>query len=218
MNRVIYACDVGSIPSGTFAWARVASGGGNPIASAHIDDLVMRLRQDMRTGVSIALGFESPLFMPIPKDSADLCRGRAGEGNRSMFAPAGAAVATLGVHEMAWILRAIRDRVGDAPTYILDWREWPPKEGTPRLFLWEAFVSGEAHGDSHEQDAATAVVYFSANEANLGAVNAVTADRPLSMVHAAAMWAGWANDLERLAHGSLVLRPTQAYGGPIDTA
>jgi len=164
MHRAIYACDVGSVRSGTFAWARVEPGDGAPVASADIDDLVTRLVQDATDGMSIALGFESPLFMPVPANSGDLSCGRCGEGNRSMFAPAGAAVATLGIHEAAWILRAIHRQTHE---YTLDWNAWPPEGATRALLLWEAFVSGAAHGDTHERDAATAAVFFRTNELDL---------------------------------------------------
>jgi len=219
MPRAIYACDIGSIRAGTFAWARIGPDGGNPIASTDIDNLVSRLLQDVSTDdMSIAIGFESPLFMPVPADSSNLCHGRNGEGNRAMFAPSGATVATLGLHEIAWILKSIYDRAGVVLSYTLDWKVWPPQGASRILLIWEAFVSGVAHSDSHEQDAATAAVFFQANENNLNIVNAVTTDKPLSMVHAAALWVGWAQDLERLSHGCLVLKPEQAYRGIINPA
>ncbi len=164
MSRVIYACDVGSVRTGTFAWARVVPGGAYPTASVDINDLIIHLSQDVERGMSIALGFEALLFMPVPNDSANLSSGRDGDGNRSMFAPAGAAVATLAIHEAAWILRAIHAQAARRLTYTLDWLEWPPQEDVRRLLLWEAFVSGETHSTSHERDAATAAVFFREHE------------------------------------------------------
>ena len=128
MRRAIYACDVGSTRAGTLAWARVEPNGMAPVASASIDDLATRIVADAKCGLSIALGFESPLFMPVPIDSADLNRGRANEGNRSMFAPPAASVTTMGVHEAAWILSAIRDQAPGLLTYTLDWTAWPPEK------------------------------------------------------------------------------------------
>lgn len=218
MGRVIYACDIGSVRAGTFAWARALPGMGNPCASQDIDALARRLVEDVNASMSVALGFECPLFMPVPGESDRLNCGRQGEGNRSMFAPAGAAVATLGLHEAAWILRQIRERVPAPPRYSLDWCAWPPEGEVPHLLLWEAFVSGAAHDDSHERDAATAVAFFRTNEQDLNAANAVAADRPLSMVHTAALWAGWATDLDRLHQACLVLKPEQRYEGDIDPA
>jgi hypothetical protein len=135
-----------------------------------------------------------------------------------MFAPAGAAVATLGVQAVAWILHQIRDRVGVVLQYSLDWNAWPGEGNARSLLLWEAFVSGAAHSDSHERDAATAAVFFRDKEQDLNGVNAVMADQPLSMVHAVALWAGWASDLDRLHQACLVLRPEQPYEGQINPA
>ena len=192
---------------------------GNPCASRDIDALALSLVKDLNDSFSVALGFECPLFMPVPGESDRLNCGRQGEGNRSIFAPAGAAVATLGLHEAAWVLRQIRDRV---PLPHLSTRSTGargrPEGEALHLLVWEAFVSGTAHGDSHERDAATAAVFFRANEQDLNAVNAVTANQSLSMVHAAALWAGLANDLDRLHQACLVLKPEQRYEGQIDPA
>lgn len=212
MNRVIYACDIGSIQAGSFAWARVIPGQGDPpCASRDIDSLVTRLREDANSGKSISLGFESPLFMPIPVDSGNLNQGRQGEGNRAMFAPAGASVTTLGLHEAAWIMRAIRAECAQLQ-YTLDWTLWPRDK---TLLVWEAFVSGVAHGASHEQDAVSAAIFFRDNEENLNGVNAVTAVEPLCLVHAVALWAGWAEDVTGLHRSCLVLKPERPYNGQI---
>jgi hypothetical protein len=124
----------------------------------------------------------------------------------------------MGVHEAAWLLSAIRDQAHGLLTYTLDWTAWPPEKDDRRLLVWEAFVSGPAHGAYHEQDAATAATCFRDSENNLDGANAVTAGRPLCLVHAAALWAGWATDLDRLHQGCLVLRPEDAYDGQIDAA
>lgn len=218
MNRAIYACDIGSVKSGNFAWARVVPDKENPVASGCIDTLVKSLLQDIQCGMSISLGFESPLFMPIPEKSHDLNRGRSGEGSRSMFAPAGAAVTTLGVQQVAWILRAIHGATKELMEYTLDWKDWPPQTEKKILFLWEAFVSASAHGDSHEQDAATAATFFYENESNLNDANAVTTAMPLCLIHACTLWAGWSTDLNRLHSNCLVMKPEKAYTGKIDPA
>ncbi|MEZ4410044.1 MAG: hypothetical protein R3A52_26750 [Polyangiales bacterium] len=93
MNSVLYACDVGSVRAGTFAWARVEPGALTLTTSTSIDARVARLRDDLSHRASgVALGFEAPLFLPEPEDSAALCRGRKGDGNRSVFAPASTAL------------------------------------------------------------------------------------------------------------------------------
>ncbi len=117
MNHAVYACDIGSVKSDNFAWSRVESLQDPPIASGDIDELLVHLVCDAQSGASVALGFEAPLFMPVPSRSGDLSSGRPGEKNRSMFAPAGLAVTTLGLHEAAWILRGLRQKIGSLVEY-----------------------------------------------------------------------------------------------------
>lgn len=199
MKPVCYACDVGSTKSKGFGWARFElDDGSQPIGSSEIDQLTHKLREDMSTGRSVALGFEAPLYMPVPEESRALSSGREDEGNRSMFAPAGAYVTTLACHQAAFLLNALKDF---QRTYQLTLHhdEWI---GTrhPTLLLWEAFVSGDAKkkGESdgnsdHVHDAATAANFFRGNRARLSEFNDVTCDRPLSVIGAVALWSGWSS-------------------------
>lgn len=214
-NVVIYACDIGSIIQDSFAWVRVIPGR-DPSASNDINILVESLLQDIDNGMNIALGFESPLFMPIPTNSQGLNHGRQGEGCFSMFAQAGLAVTTIGIQQISWILNKLK---GKNLLYTLKHNEWLIAQ-KPTLLLWEAFVAGNPHAapGNHQGDAATAAVYFLDNMNNLNEINAVYAENPLSLVHATALWAGLANDTERLHSNCLVLKPQHQYHGPIVTA
>ena len=218
MNRVIYACDVGSIAKKNFAWARVVPGTEKPYAHCDIDELVRHLSEDAKVGMSIALGFESPLFMPVPDKSKDLGRGREGDGDRAMFATSGATVTTLGIQEAAWVLKKLHDQAPETLRYTIDWRTWPPAENKQTLLLWEAFVSGAASSANmdktgHEWDAATAAVFFRDNERILNSVNAVTAENSLCLVHAAAMYADWTQNVADLHRSCLVLKPQRPCEG-----
>jgi len=219
MDGVVYACDIGSIKRDNFAWSRVVSLETQPVASRDIDRLLDRIAVDVRSGASIALGFEAPLFIPVPLHSDDLNAGRTGEANRSMFAPTGACVTTPAIHEAAWILRGLRDRTGTTLDFTVDWRQpWRSSSGAARLLVWEAFVSSSAHGDTHERDAATAARYFLEHEHHLANVNAVTCEQPFSLIHCAAMFAGWSDNVGGLHDDCLVLRAQVPYDGPIDGA
>jgi hypothetical protein len=160
----------------------------------------------------VALGFEAPLFIPVPTDAASLCRGRTSEGSRSFAAPAGLAVAALGLHQAAWVLSALRDG-HDHVCFAQLASEWPAKEQT--LFCWEAFVSGAAHSDDHVRDAATAAVSFIEAEADLRAATEVHAEQPLSLIGAAALWSGWASDAATLRVETAVIRPSTPFVGAI---
>jgi hypothetical protein len=206
--RVIYACDIGSIRSGNFGWARcVPEENATPVGSTEISGLIDCLKEDMANRMSIALGFECPLFIPVPVSESDLCRGRKGEGSRSMFAPAGATVATYGVHQAAWILRRIHPGAVNDFEFTTDLLKWPPSDDHPLLFCWEAFVSGAAHREDHVKDAATAAMFFLDNEMRLGEVNAVTAEHPFSLIHAVALWSGWSANIAGIHGSTLVIRP-----------
>lgn len=215
--RAVYAVDVGSTlakPGETpnFAWARVEPGEGSPAGSSNICDLASEIERDIKSGRSVALGFEAPLSIPVPESADDLSRRRQGEGNRSWSAQAGALAATLGVHQAAWLLRKLFRSCGSACSFTLDPREWPPTGSHPVLFCWEAFVSGKAKSDSgdesHTRDAATAAMEFLENEHRLPRANAVTAEEPISLIGAVALWAGWAADLQILHDSTtLVIKP-----------
>jgi hypothetical protein len=211
-SRIVYACDIGSTkhPSSTppkFAWVRGdPEATTNAVGSHSIDALVRRAVVDISSGVSVALGFEAPLFIPVPLQSNQLSSARQGEGNRSFAAPAGSSVALLALHQCAWILAELAQATRRPCSLTLNIEDWPP----PRdqlLFCWEAFVSGPAHGDTDLADAATAAAEFCANEESLAQANAVAADRPLSLIGAAAMWSGWVGDAAILHQPTLVIKP-----------
>lgn len=218
-KRIIYACDVGStrcsaktgLPS--FAWARVNPEDGAIQVSSYIDKLVQQLESDIQQGCSIALGFEAPLFIPVPEDWKDLSKGREGDGNRSFASPVGLSVCALGIHQSAWILRSLYESLSRECDFTLDPKCWPPSGQRPVVFCWEAFVSGAAHSEQHLMDAATAVSFFHENETNLRNINAVSAEKPLSLIWSVALWSGWVSDLEFMHKPTLVIKPKEPFRG-----
>ena len=76
-------------------------------------------------------------------------------------------------------------------------------------------MSGSAHSDDGIRDAATAARYFSENEPNLQGVNAISAENPLSLIGAAAIWSGWVDDTSYLHKPVLVLRPREPFLGKL---
>ncbi len=223
MKRVIYTCDVGSTRyqkkgrSPAFAWARLLPNKGikSIQGSSDIEQLVRRLELDIKEGRSVALGFETPLFIPVPESSRDLSKGREGEGNRSFASTVGLAVCALGIHQSAWILKRLHESSSCRCDFTLDLHCWPPSCLRQVLFCWEAFVSGVAHSNQHVRDAATAVAFFFDNEQTLQKANAVRADNTISLIGAAALWSGWTSDLQYLHGSTLVLKPHSAFEGQI---
>lgn len=221
MGRVIYAADIGSTrckagEQSNFAWARVDPAEmGSVIGSSEIGKLADHVIIDLHEGQSVALGVEAPLFIPVPAEASALCRGRENEGPRSFAAPAGLTVAMLGLHEVAWILRRIANSCGKSVEFCTDVTSWPPSESNRILFCWEAFVSGKAHGTTHVQDAATAVMAFLSAEGNLASATKIKADHPLSLIGAAAIWSGVTTNLDFLHRPTAVICPDKPFTGNI---
>jgi hypothetical protein len=208
----VYCADVGSIKQGNFGWARAEL----PVArsveeerggATEIAELVGAVADDLASGLPVALGFECPLFVPVPEDPRRLGAARQGDGTRSFSAGAGPSVLVTGLVQAAWVLRELRDRRPNDDV-LLDWDVF---EAAGRgLFVWEAFVTAEAKAPTHVDDATVAVECFIAALPDPRSANAVTADRPLSLAGAAVLWAGWTNDLALLHSPCLVLRAAAA--------
>lgn len=221
-KRLIYSCDIGSTLNpkkrggSAFGWARLNpnEGAKSIRGSSDIQELVDQLRLDIDEGYSVSLGFESPLFIPVPDNSRDLSKGREGDSDRSWSASSGAYVTTLGIHQSAWILKRLHESSSYKCTFTLDFQRWPPISHRQILFCWEAFVSGkDAHSDDHMRDAATAAVFFFDNERNLQRVNAVKSENPISLIGAVALWSGWVTDLEFIHKSTLVIKPVGMFEG-----
>jgi hypothetical protein len=157
----VYCADVGSIANNRFAWARGTPGHGVSEESGggqEVNDLVEHVVADLDRGLLVALGFECPLFVPVPDEAARLGRGRPVDRDRPWSAGPGIAVPGVGLVQVPWVLASIRDRREQrTPTYL----RWNPTAfERPGLFLWEAFVSGKAKGVDHSHDARIAVQTF----------------------------------------------------------
>lgn len=208
---VVYAADIGSTRGSRkgsgFGWYRVDPC--RETASGHcIMALASAIASDLQRGHSVALGLEAPLTIPVPVDGTRLSYGRTDEGNRSFAAPPGLAVTALCLHQTAWLLSDVREKLGlnsDSVLFSYDPSTWPPSRQT--LFCWEAFVSGTSHGADHVADARTAVHAFLQHEHDLASASTVHAERPLSVIGAAAMWSGWLTSREVLQTESVVIKP-----------
>jgi len=211
-KRRIYAVDVGSTQQGGFAWVCVDPEAPDGIVGSYsIELLSARLVADLQARCSVALGFEAPLFIPIPIAAARLSKARTDEGSPCWAAPPGLTVASLGLHQAAWILRRISEHCGNFIDFRVAPTAWPPSLDTTMLFCWEAFVSGPVHSSSHLTDAATAAMAFVDQEHHLPQATAVTAEHPLSLIAAAALWSGLTTDVELLRTSTVVVRPTSRF-------
>ena len=213
----IHCADIGSVRNGNFGWAVVH--GDRQLGGKLIGGLVDDASGSLAAGVKVALGFECPLWVPVPEDPSDLTAGRAVDGNKPWSAGAGASALAAGLTETAWILREIRrslrDKGATLPPAYLDWQEFTGSD--TGLFLWEAFVTGAAKAtdtgkDGHMADALTACKAFAARLPDPEAGSACEASHPVrSLLGAAVLWSGWSENLDLLRARCLVVKPT----GPV---
>jgi uracil-DNA glycosylase len=206
VKPLIYCADIGSVPRGRFGWARVDPDDAD-VETHHggteIVELVESVADDIDAGRTVALGFECPLFVPVPAEPLRLGMARPGESNRPWSAGAGAGALATGIVEVAWVLRELSRRLPET-RFWLEWAEFA--EAEEGVFLWEAFVTERAKAATHVDDAAVAVAAFRAELPDPTGANAVTADGPLSILGAALLWSGSSDDVDVLRKPCLVIK------------
>jgi hypothetical protein len=199
---VVWAVDVGSVRQNRLGWCRIR---GEERATGHdIRWLVEGVSSDLTRGLSVALGFECPLFVPVPDDPLFLTSARPGEGARSWSAGAGAGALATGLTECVWILEQVRSLSTRSIAPTLDWARF--LAGQADLFLWEAFVTGVAKSLSHHGDAEIAAMSFRQAFPHIAEANAVTAANPYSLIGAALLRSGLSTDLSVLSTPCVVIR------------
>lgn len=211
----VYCADVGSIKGKNFGWARETVGElePEPDGGRRIEDLAQAIQDDLSQKVPVALGFECPLFAPMRDETEALSKARGGEGNRPWSAGAGASSLATGLSQIPWLLRNIKPEPPVEPKPFLDWELFCCSGNG--LFLWEAFVSGDAKAQkgaesSHQEDAAIGVRWFIQHVDDLPAKNNIREDRVFSLLGAALLRTGWSRDLALLEQPCLVLQPDPA--------
>ena len=207
-SLIIHCADIGSVAKGNFGWARFDCAD-QPTCTVgqDITDFADAIASDLNANHPIALGFECPLFVPVPDDPKRLTSARTGEGNRPWSAGAGAGSLATGLTETIWILTRIQRQL-KLPTPIH--LRWTPFQQTRvGLFIWEAFVSGDAKSDTHHGDAEFAVNQFFASLPDPEAHNAITCANARSLIGAALLQSGMSDDLTLLHQQCLVVRVTE---------
>lgn len=204
----IYVADAGSVSKGNFHWVSsrdTAKSSPDPRALAEA------VANDLMSAKRVALGYESPLFVPADPNPVSLGCARDGEcqeatGPRPFTAGAGAAVLATGIQSLAWVLREIKIRAPDA-TASTRWDDF--RAGACQLFVWEAFVSGseKAYPPSHSGDAALAIAAFRQVSSNKDNPTRIRCSAAFSLAGAAVVWSGLSKDLALLAEPCIVLRP-----------
>jgi len=208
---IVYCADVGSVGKGNFGWARLEAKSGDTQVSGDIEHLVAAASQDLREERPVALGFECPLWIPLPADCNDLGKGRPNEGSPSWSGGPGGSVFATGVAQVPWVLRRLRNEVADGCAYLA-WDAFCDA-GNRRLFLWEAFVAGKAKAPkgldtSHTGDAEIgAKAFVHALPDPIWATEKwKPAGEVFSLAGAAMLLTGWSGDQHLLHEACLIVR------------
>jgi hypothetical protein len=210
----VFCADVGSIARDSFAWARRIPGadGEELHRPESIESLAASVAHVLRDGEPAALGFEAPLFVPVPENPDRLGKARPCDApSPSWSSSVGASVLATAMVQIPWTLKFIHERVPDLRVYV----QWPLfAEQQDGLLLWEAFVSGIAKGETHEEDARSGVQAFCEQLPNPGDPGATETERPFSLLAAAAIWAGFDLPIEATRDGCLLVRATYPPNPP----
>lgn len=201
----VICADIGSVAKGSFGWAASVGPDGESVEGTDIAEVSDLAASCLNRGRKVALGFECPLFVPIPDDPACLTSKRPGEGSRPWSAGGGLGALATGLTEVPWILLRIRAQLSSGVPAFLKWREFC--SASNGLFLWEAFVTGDAKGASHCNDAAIAVGEFRRVAPDIDDANAVKVPVAMSLVGAALLRSGWTADLGVLEQTCVVIKP-----------
>lgn len=200
MKDIVIVCaDVGSVAKGNFGWWSSLGEGGTRLST-----LGGYVSAALDSGAPVALGFECPLFIPLLDDELCLTSARHGEGSRAWSAGAGCGALATGLVQTAWVLQDIKKHLACAIPAFLSWPDFAASGSG--LFLWEAFVSGKAKGDSHTADARLGAEAFVRALPDPVSCNAVTCSNAYSLVGAALLRTGWSDDSRLLQEPCLVVR------------
>lgn len=201
----IFCADIGSVAKKSFGWGVATDPKGQVDEYDDIDALATAVAGALALGKKVALGFECPLFVPFAEDPKLLTSARQGEGSHPWSAGAGCGALAAGLTESVWILSKIRDRFPGVVPAFVNWRKF---QASPSgLFVWEAFVTGDAKAGTHSSDAAVAIREFQRVSADLEGASAVRSDRVLSLVGAALLRSGWTHDIGVLSEPCVVIKP-----------
>jgi hypothetical protein len=202
---VIWCADIGSIKKKNFGWCRGELGKINSFSiGTSIEDFAIGIAKDLSSGYKVAIGFECPLFLPIPDDPLFLTSARKGEGDRAWSAGAGCGALTTGLTETTWIVSKVKEVAEIEIKVTLAWDGFMNENFN--LFIWEAFVSKSSKSTTHTGDAKVAVKTFINEYPNIVQANAVIAENPYNLVAAALLRAGITDNVGMLSQSCVVIK------------
>lgn len=138
-----------------FAWISDEGHFGNKLLS-----LKNQIVEDIQQGNRISIGFECPLYFDIYDERVN--RQRDIDEGLSWSAGAGATATVTGMSQILWLLRSISETVENLNIKILE--SLNDFEKKTDIYIWEAFVSGNAKSkkekNKHIADCKTALAEY----------------------------------------------------------
>ena len=198
----MFCADVGSVKKNNFGWAAILPGN-KRISGRSIERFAENIACEIKNERKIAIGFECPLFVPMRSLPINVNSARKGEGNRSWSAGAGAGSLATGLVEVLWVMNQLTQKI-ESP--LIAEFNWETFLNSNSIFLWEAFITAQAKGDSHAGDAEIAIECFMEALPHLTQANAIDEQSVLSLVGAAALRAGWSTDIHLLSKSCIVIK------------
>jgi hypothetical protein len=206
LDFAVGVIDVGSPMKEKLGWAILAPGAG-PETGANLDDFIDRMGE-LGSSWPLAIGFEAPLFIPMRVVARDITNARRGEGAHAWTAGVGASVLATGLAVATYSMTALRRLLPDHLS-TLDFDASSIKPGT--IILFEAFVTGQAKGKSHMEDALIAAVEAKRLLARQDkARSAIAEPDVLSLVGATLLRTGWSMDTRLLSSSCFVVKPVSS--------
>ena len=225
-DMLIYCADIGSVRNprkSKFGWVGLNARTGKRIGEGDMPDQMARSISQHLEHHPVSLGFECPLWIPIPDKQAELGAGRPDETgvgirSRPWSGGAGPAVLATGIAQSTYILRSIkRAAKTKLQMKILSQdgaEEWRACSAPSTLYLWEAFVSfGENASDrsaqTHIKDAKSgahqAQTLYESKTPLPGETQPAEGTTCLSLIGVAALYAGLLDELSCLMAPPLVI-------------
>lgn len=199
-DAVIVAVHVRSVVKEKVAWYSTAG-----LSGESLEQLVRHVASELRER-RVALGFECPTWVPVPRSEHLLGSRRSAEpSTRAWSASAGATSMATGLVQICWVLRELGSefhRPVNATVRKDRWRDGFFTPGTG-LLLWEAMVTGGGKGSGHDEDARRAVQAFLSSRGVASRGDPRTAFNALV---AAGLWAGLSIRSDEFASPGVVYR------------
>jgi hypothetical protein len=197
LKPLVAAIDVGSPSKMGWASSTGTSGCGDP--TEFIEHIAYHLDRDR----TVALGFEAPLWVPRSRSFSRITANRGGIEammRRPWSAGAGCGALAAGIANMASLLETLHRLTGPMPATTQLARL---VDGSAKLLIWEAFVSGELKAQTHAGDAELAVTAFETGWPQLR--SAVVVEPSVNLAAATLMASGHTVEQDELGMPGIVI-------------